>query len=95
LKFGVNVRLPGAIDQDVAAVSNGPEEKPAFPVVASTAIPVVPTPVVKLTVVDDAVPNVVMDCAEALLDPTIAANITNPIDMKNFLIIYSPQTFST
>lgn len=91
MKFGVNVRLPGSTDQDVAVESNGPEEKPAFPVVASTAIPVVPTPVVKLTVVDDAVPNVVMDCAAALLDPTAAAKNSKPNDIKYFLIDFPPD----
>jgi hypothetical protein len=94
VRLGVIVRAPGASDQDVAVMRSGPTAQgvQTGPVVASTAIPVVPTPVVKLTVVEDAVPNVVMDCAAALLDPMVTAKIANPNDIKNFLIT-PPQNF--
>ena len=90
VRFGVMVSDPGARDQDVTVASNGPEGKPAGPLVATTAIPVVPTPVVKLTVVDDAVPNVVMDCPAALLDHTVVAKNSKPNDSKYFRM-YSPR----
>jgi hypothetical protein len=90
--IGVSVRGPPPSDQDVAVASNGPVGKPAGPVLATTAIVVFENPVVKVTVESDPVCKSVLDCAAALLAPTVAAKNNNPNDINSFLI-YSPSDF--
>ena len=88
------VRDPGASDHEVTVERSGPTGKPAGPVVATTAMPVVPMLVVKLTVDVVAVPNVVIDCADALVAPT-ARDKTNSANDTKYLCITIPPYYHT